>query len=160
MLVIIRRMKLWSIFKLKNLINDVPEIYDGHFVRKTSRTLASKLYTTLSLLFSLLFPKLGNYVIFLAFVEGKAEGIAYLRLKKKQGIFGIFVNKSYRGKGIGKKLMKTIFTWAKRNKIMVELIVYKNNIGAIKLYKKFGFKIKTVKYIMFRPLKQTSKFNL
>ena len=49
----------------------------------------------------------------------------------------IFLDENYRNKGIGSSIISKIF---KTNNI-VYLWVYKENINAIRLYKKFGFKI-------------------
>ena len=61
-------------------------------------------------------------------------------------ISNVYVKKEYRRKGIAKKLIKEIIGWFKKKgatKISLEL--YKDNIAAIKLYHKFGFKDYTIK---------------
>ncbi len=52
-----------------------------------------------------------------------------------------FINKNYRSKGIGSKLLKKLENEVKKCKEL-ELLVNKNNIGALSFYKKNGFNIK------------------
>ena len=53
----------------------------------------------------------------------------------------IFVQKAYRRKGIGKKILNQIITWFKKKKIKnISLKVYAKNKKAINAYKKSGFK--------------------
>ena len=51
----------------------------------------------------------------------------------------IFIEKQYRNKGIGTSIIKGVVSKSNNN---VYLWVYKDNIKAIKLYKKLGFLIK------------------
>lgn len=58
----------------------------------------------------------------------------------------IGIRKNYRGKGIGRKLFEELFLWANENNIKrLELTVVCNNIIAINLYKKVGFKVEGLK---------------
>ncbi len=77
-----------------------------------------------------------NYQLII--VENKIVGCLLIE-KEKDGVLlnEIFLEKNYRHKGIGTNIIKniikeynTIFLW-----------VYKENINAISLYKKLGFKI-------------------
>lgn len=52
-------------------------------------------------------------------------------------IAGIFVEKNFRGKGIGKKLLD----YAKSIKNNLTLNVYEKNIDAVKFYKREGFTV-------------------
>ena len=63
----------------------------------------------------------------------------YLIVNKDDGIMldEIFIDDEFRNKGIGSSIISKIL---KLNNI-VYLWVYKENINAIRLYKKFGFKI-------------------
>ena len=63
----------------------------------------------------------------------------YLVVNKDDGIMldEIFIEDEFRNKGIGSSIISKIL---KLNNI-VYLWVYKDNINAIRLYKKFGFKI-------------------
>ncbi len=53
-------------------------------------------------------------------------------------LMNIVVDKSLRGKGLGKKLLKKVIEITKNKRIILE--VEENNEIAIKLYKAFGFK--------------------
>lgn len=52
-------------------------------------------------------------------------------------IAGIFIEKNFRGKGVGKKLLDYI----KSIKNNLTLNVYEKNIGAVKFYKREGFTV-------------------
>src|SRR3989344_8640659 len=79
----------------------------------------------------------------------KAVGMVVHVLGKKQktkhiaNIFGVYVNKKYRGLGIGKKLIEgALFQIRKdRNIIKIDLTVNPKQKEAVKLYKKYGFNI-------------------
>lgn len=61
-------------------------------------------------------------------------------------IESIIVKSSYQRQGIGTLLLKYVFNFSKKNKINnVFLEVRKSNLAAISLYKKFGFKIISVR---------------
>jgi len=68
----------------------------------------------------------------LVFVCGELSGISSIDLKKKiqnhTGIFGISISKKNRNKGLGKLLMKLVFSG-----------VFAENQKALKMYKNFGF---------------------
>lgn len=57
------------------------------------------------------------------------------------GSFGMMVQKEHRGKGIGKRLIEALLTWAVANPKIekVCLGVFSTNVGAIALYEKMGF---------------------
>jgi RimJ/RimL family protein N-acetyltransferase len=60
------------------------------------------------------------------------------------GNLGILVRKDYRGKGLGKFMLKEIIRLSKKGlkprPKVIRLSVFPNNKPAIKLYRKFGFK--------------------
>ncbi|MFE4812655.1 GNAT family N-acetyltransferase [Peribacillus simplex] len=58
-----------------------------------------------------------------------------------KGSFGMMIRKDYRGKGIGKELIKALLEWAEANPFIekVSLGVFSTNQRAISLYKKMGF---------------------
>ena len=58
-------------------------------------------------------------------------------------IFGVYVKKEYRGRGIGKKLIESAISQIKKNKniIKINLTVNPKQKSAVKLYEKYGFKI-------------------
>lgn len=57
-------------------------------------------------------------------------------------IFGVYVNPKYRGKGVGKQLMTTILNYLYDMPQIekIKLGVMTNQIPALKMYEKFGFK--------------------
>lgn len=61
---------------------------------------------------------------------------------KKEGYIGqMFIEKEYRGKNTGKKIINDLVKWFKSKGIKsIKLNVYANNKKAIKSYKKYGFK--------------------
>jgi len=71
------------------------------------------------------------------------RGFAYLRWDTSSAAhFGILVDQSYRGQGIGERLLAEIFDIAEcRGVKTLTLTVEKENYPAISLYKKFGFDI-------------------
>lgn len=63
----------------------------------------------------------------------------------------IFIEEEYRGKGIGTKIIKDIID----NNEIIYLWVYKENIKAVSLYERLGFKVKEetdIRYYMMRGL--------
>ncbi|MEM9485862.1 MAG: GNAT family N-acetyltransferase [Cyanobacteria bacterium P01_F01_bin.116] len=56
--------------------------------------------------------------------------------------FGMSVLSSHRNQGLGSKLMQDFLKWSEKTNIeIVELNVFSNNLPALKLYKKYGFKV-------------------
>lgn len=57
------------------------------------------------------------------------------------GSFGMMIDKNFRGKGIGKLLIKGLLDWAESNPLIekVSLGVFSTNERAIALYKRMGF---------------------
>ncbi len=64
-----------------------------------------------------------------------------------------FINKNYRSNGIGSKLLKELENKVKGCKEL-ELLVNKNNIGALNFYKKNGFEIKETETADFKLRKR------
>ena len=85
----------------------------------------------------------------LAYSDSKPIGLlVYLinsRMKTRHvaNIYSVYVNKNYRGLGVGKKLIKKALALIKQDKkvIKVNLGVNPEQISALKLYESFGFKI-------------------
>lgn len=75
-------------------------------------------------------------------IIGTANMKSFLRKRiSHRGIFGISVLKEFSGQGIGSMLLAEIINYAKSvNLEILELEVRTDNIPAIHLYKKFGFK--------------------
>ncbi|MGV8151981.1 MAG: GNAT family N-acetyltransferase [Candidatus Nanoarchaeia archaeon] len=80
--------------------------------------------------------------IFVLEKKSKIIGYITLRNKNKTGEIGLLaVKKKFQGKGYGKLLVKHALNYSKKIKIKnIFLDVRKNNIKAIRLYKKFDFK--------------------
>ena len=65
---------------------------------------------------------------------------------KHTGVLGIGLLPSFRGRGIGSKLIEKTINKAQANGLTrIELTVREDNKTAIELYKKFGFKIEGLK---------------
>lgn len=89
-------------------------------------------------------------ILFIALDKGKAVGFiggeiekayTFWRFKEAGYLFQLYVIPSYRRRGVGKELTKTILNWFKKRKIKwIKLHVYANNPRAHSLYKKLGFK--------------------
>ena len=89
-----------------------------------------------------------NKIFLVAIIDRKIVGILTFEggdkpRDKHRGELGISTLKSHWGMGVGTTLMEHFLVWAKQTKIVrkVNLKVQTNNERAIKLYKKFGFKI-------------------
>ncbi len=63
------------------------------------------------------------------------------KMAHKAFLWGMYIEPSHRGQGIGSKLVEKIIELAKSSGaiIQVQLTVVKDNVEAIKLYEKFGF---------------------
>jgi len=93
-----------------------------------------------------------------AFDNDLLVGIASCSLERERqdhvADFGISVRKEYRGIGLGKFLMKEVIERGERGlkPKFVKLGVFDNNIIAIKLYEKMGFKrvAKIPKYLQYK----------
>lgn len=84
-------------------------------------------------------------VQFLAWADGQIIGTASLNRKPRRmrhrGEFGISLRKEYWGCGAASALMETILTFAEENGFeQINLEVRSDNLRAIRLYEKFGFR--------------------
>lgn len=114
----------------------------GHFVSKP-RELRDGSFT--QKIADLNVRKKGKYLV--AEQDGKVVGHAMLDpmfLSARSHVFqlGIAVHQGWRGRGLGKALMRGLIDWAKKDKLVekIELLVRASNKPAIKLYEKFGFR--------------------
>lgn len=86
-----------------------------------------------------------NSVLLVAENQGKVVGMLDFhgevhRQSFHVGQFGMSVDNDFRSMGIGTKLVEYLLEWASKNKISrIELQVFENNFGAIRLYEKIGF---------------------
>lgn len=93
----------------------------------------------------------GSFVL-ISFDKGKAVGsLDCLRKERKEenhvASIGMCVAKEYRGQGIGRQLLFSLFEICKQEKKIekIELEVFSNNPGAIGLYKSLGFEVEGIK---------------
>lgn len=82
----------------------------------------------------------------LVFIGDKLVGVAGIEMRDRatshEGVFGITIDKDFRGEGIGKKLMEAIMKETKERipKLrIVSLGVFGDNPRACKIYESFGF---------------------
>lgn len=82
----------------------------------------------------------------LLYANGELSGISSIdmrsKIKSHIGGFGITITKKYRGKGLGKLLMKLILEESTKRMAglkIVTLAVFAENERAIRMYKNFGF---------------------
>lgn len=68
--------------------------------------------------------------------------ILWLNRKKYFRLYSLAISKAYQNQGLAKQLLDYSFEHLKEKSFSLEVKV--SNIGAIKLYEKFGFKIKKV----------------
>lgn len=88
-------------------------------------------------------------IIYFAQVNEKLVGMAgeYRETGKKSShiavIFGIYLNKDFRGKGIGRKLLQTLLNELENQEDIVKLNLDVNTTqtSAVELYKSLGFEI-------------------
>ena len=72
-----------------------------------------------------------------------------MRYRKQLNIDAICVDERYRGKGIGTKILESIKEIAKTKGCTdLYLTVNQENENAIRVYEKFGFKVKNIAYMM------------
>lgn len=72
-----------------------------------------------------------------------------MRYRKQLQIEAICVDEKNRGKGIGTELLKYVKNYGKENGCTdIYLTVNEENENAIKVYEKFGFKVKSIAYSM------------
>ena len=66
-----------------------------------------------------------------------------IKTKHVANIFGIYVTKECRGQGVGMKLIDNVLTEIQKSKdvVKIKLTVNPKQKAAVKLYKKYGFKI-------------------
>ena len=99
--------------------------------------------------------KIDNKEIFVAKVQNDIVGYIIFNIKEKNNpnmryrkqlhIEAICVDEKNRGRGIGTELLKFVRIIAKKNNCTdMYLTVNEENINAIKIYEKFGFKVKNI----------------
>lgn len=88
-----------------------------------------------------------KYMLLSLWVDGKLAGNSDVRMQSDaiahEGVFGIVLRKEYRGKGMGKLLMKTVLKEAEKELSQLRIVtlgVFGENTVGREMYKKFGFK--------------------
>jgi RimJ/RimL family protein N-acetyltransferase len=84
----------------------------------------------------ILVAAIGDEVIgFLHFQNGFRKRLSH------RGRFHMLIEKEFRGRGVGSALIVTLLKWAKNHPSIEKVCfaVFSTNLGAIALYKKFGF---------------------
>ena len=100
-----------------------------------------------------------NEEIYIAKVDKEIVGYIIFNIKEKENpsmgyrkqlnIDAICVDERYRGKGIGTKILESIKEMAKTKGCTdLYLTVNQENENAIRVYEKFGFKVKNIAYMM------------
>ena len=100
-----------------------------------------------------------NNQIFVAKIENEIVGYVTFNIREKENlsmryrkqlnIDAICIDENHRGKGIGTKLLEHIKEFAIENNCTdLYLTVNEENEGAIKVYEKFGMKVKSIAYSM------------
>jgi RimJ/RimL family protein N-acetyltransferase len=84
--------------------------------------------------------------MFVAEIESKVVGWIVFRSQERKrmhhtGSFAIMIQKDYRNRGIGKRLINELLTWAEQHPIIekISLGTFSTNTRAIELYKRLGF---------------------
>ncbi len=89
--------------------------------------------------------KIVGYIT-LNIVEKNSPGVRY---RKQLSIDAICVDENNRGKGIGTLLLEYVKEYGKLNNCTdIYLTVNEENEGAIRVYEKFGMKVKSIAYSM------------
>lgn len=88
-----------------------------------------------------------GWLALLAEVNGKVVGFTGFRNNPRKrlahnGMLGISVRQEFRGRGVGEALLSALLEWARANPLIdkVSLAVFADNVPAIALYRKLGFK--------------------
>ena len=94
---------------------------------------------------------LGRDKVFIGFMNGKA--VAFIRVTDRGGVFWIeelFVEKEYRGMGIGKSLVDAAEAYVKQHSNTTYIMVLPQDRGAIDFWLKMGYNIlNTIELVKF-----------
>ena len=97
----------------------------------------------------ILVAKIQNGIVGYVIFNIQEKNNPIMRYRKQLQIEAICVDENDRAKGIGTELLKYLKNIAKeKNCTDMYLTVNEENINAIKLYEKFGFKVKSIAYSM------------
>ncbi|HQO08867.1 MAG TPA: GNAT family N-acetyltransferase [Clostridiales bacterium] len=72
---------------------------------------------------------------------GKIVGSSWITTDSRRNYLHHFgIRQEYRGTGLSRKLLETSLDFSRSNGLQIKLEVHKDNIKAIRLYEKYGFK--------------------
>jgi len=88
-----------------------------------------------------------NFLIFFVYkVKGKIIGVAGLKKEnRKYRVSRMYIDKSKRNMGIGKRLMEELFKYCKDKKINNLFLTTYKQMNSVGFYEKMGFKIHNIK---------------
>lgn len=90
-----------------------------------------------------------NHIVGYIIFDIKEKNNPNMKYRKQLHIEAICVDEKNRNRGIGTELLKFVRVIAKENNCTdIHLTVNEENIDAIKLYEKFGFKVMNIAYSM------------
>lgn len=131
----------WEIYKMVRLeaLQKDASAFGSSYDESTSRTdeeWKKKLERPNSFVFAA--EDGGEYVGMAAAYQEEGEIVSHVAY-----VWGVYVRDSFRGKGIGKKLLQAVLDEIQRNPEIekANLNVNKNQIAAVKLYESLGFQI-------------------
>ncbi|MBI4240036.1 GNAT family N-acetyltransferase [Candidatus Uhrbacteria bacterium] len=105
---------------------------------------------------SLRHAMLQGYVCFEKNTDGRIVGMGWIfprqtLLRKQAVIEDMIVDESYRGKGLGEKILNSLLVWAREQGVeVVELTTNPKRIAANNLYKKVGFRLHETNHYLLK----------
>ena len=96
-------------------------------------------------IFRVRMPDDGRSAIFGAFLDETLVGMAgfaandRIKQRHKGTLWGVFVRPQCRGRGMGKRLVKTVIAHAAKHVRMLHATVVANNVDARRMYQRLGF---------------------
>lgn len=159
-LVVIRELRISDIYALHKMYNSLSEeskrlFHPGFLGLKSigfqwllaQFALVASSFTISKKMLLCIYP----FSVFLAIVStnkfGEIVGFAFVKIKSRTsqesflGEIGICLRDDYQGKRIGSELMERLLELAKNENVKrIYLTVLANNVGAMRMYEKYGFK--------------------
>ena len=87
-----------------------------------------------------------NAIVIVAEMDGKVVGMCDVLSFRPgssmdhKGLLGIAIHRDYRAHGIGSAMLKEVIRQSRKRFETIVLSAFSNNLGAISLYKRFGFR--------------------
>ena len=144
--------KITDYIEINNLAKQVhrihvkwrPDLYLDIDKKKKKEDLKEKIQSN-----EIIVAKMQNNIVGYVTFNIQEKNNPIMRYRKQLQIEAICVDENNRCKGIGTELLKHLKNIAKeKNCTDMYLTVNEENINAIKLYEKFGFKVKSIAYSM------------